>query len=94
MVMEALALNGTYNPNSIKTKADAMRYAFDLTTVRNFSIGATEIDVEKAMDVYTCFISNIELPDYESPTVEGLVEKFNELMTAIFDMMSKTKTDE
>lgn len=92
--MEALALNGTYNPNSIKTKADAMRYAFDLTTVRNFSIGATEIDVEKAMDVYTCFTSNIELPDYQSPTVDGLIEKFNELMTAFSDMMSKTKTDE
>lgn len=45
--MEALALNGTYNPNSIKSKADAMRYAFDLTTERNFSTGATKIDVEK-----------------------------------------------
>lgn len=45
------------------------------------------------MDVYTCFSSNIELPDYESPTVDGLAEKFKELMTAISDMMSKTKTD-
>lgn len=92
--MDALALNGTYNPNSIKTKADAMKYAFDLTTEKDFSTGATKIDVEKAMGVYTCFTSNIELPDYQSPTVDGLVEKFNALMTAISDMMSKTKTDE
>lgn len=92
--MEALALNGTYYPNSIKTKADAMKYAFDLTTEKNFSTGETKISVEKAMDVYTCFTSNIELPDYQSPTIDGLIEKFNELMTAFSDMMSKTKTDE
>lgn len=92
--MEALALNGTYNPNSIKTKAEAMKYAFDLTTERNFSTGATKVNVENAMEVYKCFTSNIELPDCDSSITQDIVEEGNKFLAAVTEMISTLKTEE
>lgn len=92
--MEALALNGMYNPYSIKTKADAMKYAFDLTTEKDFSTGETKVNVEKAMEVYKCFTSAIELPDYDSPITQGIVEQYNKRVGAITELMLTLKAEE
>ena len=79
--MEALGFGG-YLPQSVKSKADAMKYAFDLTTVRNLSTGENQVNMEKALEVYKAFTDNIELPNVEKNISEDLLEMYKRISTS------------
>ena len=71
-----------------------MKYAFDMTTQRNFSTGEMTIDKEKAFDVYNSFVENMELPDVEKPASNELMESYNQLVKAIIPKLEALKQEE
>lgn len=91
--MEALGLGVGCNNYTIKTKADAMRYAFDLTTERNYSTQETHVNIKKAMSVYRCFVSNINLPDCESGIPQDFFDNCNALLRSYSEQLNCAKKE-
>lgn len=91
--MEFLGSAG-FNPAKISTKADAMRYAFDLTTERNLSTGETKVNTEKALEVFKAFTDNIDLPECQIDPVKQCGEGINNFLATITDYIKNHKPEE
>lgn len=92
--MEALGISGSFPQSSIKTKADALKYAFDLTTERNYSTGETKVNTEKALEVFKAFTDNIVLPDCELTADNEIGKSLKEMLFNAAELIKNQKTDE
>ncbi len=82
------AMNGNYlgiggMSLQIRSKSDAMKYAFDITTEKNYSTGEVKVNREKAMEVYNTFVDNIQLPDVEKE--KDFMDKYIPFLQTITD---------
>lgn len=84
-------ING-YIPE-IRSKAEAMKYAFDITTVFDTSSNEVKINKEQALEVYYAFVDNINLPDvHESNQLKEVIEKYADTMKYVSER-DKTGND-
>lgn len=68
---------------SIRTKADALRYAIDLTTTRDEQYNSIP-NLEKAKEVFDFFCGNVELADTEAISVSDIIDP-------LFDKIKEVK---
>lgn len=66
---------GSSNLASIRSKADAMKFAIE--TSRTFKDGNTEIHLDKAKEIFQMFVENMTLPDVQGDTSDKVL---NEVM--------------
>lgn len=88
----AAALGICGSMQGIESKAEAMTFAINLTTKRDFSTGESIIDKEKAIEVYRLFTENIDLPDTRSQRsneMEGLTDSYKTLIDSLAKKLEK-----
>lgn len=86
--------NAGINQNKITTKADAMKYAFELTTERNLATGETKVNTEKALEVFKAFTDNIDLPECPIDPGKQCSEGINNFLAIISDYIRKYDREE
>lgn len=75
---------------AIRTKADALRYAIDLTTTRDENFNPTP-HLDKAKEVFEFFSMNVDLAESEAISVSEIIDPVFDKLKEFSESQNKCK---